>query len=58
MKVKVIYINIGFVSDNTVEYRRLASEVLGMLARIEGDNLTLDLAKSLIGMVTPYFDTL
>ena len=58
MKVKVIYINVGFVSDNTVEYRRLASEVLGMLARIEGDNLTLDLAKSLIGMVIPYFDTL
>ena len=45
----------GFISDPSVELRRVAGEVIGMLCRTEGDQFTLDLAKSLVGVVCILF---
>eukprot|EP01114_Cavostelium_apophysatum_P010616 TRINITY_DN2455_c0_g1_i2.p1 TRINITY_DN2455_c0_g1~~TRINITY_DN2455_c0_g1_i2.p1 ORF type:complete len:1928 (-),score=479.76 TRINITY_DN2455_c0_g1_i2:118-5901(-) len=38
----------AFIGDPTAELRRASGEALGMLARIEGDQLTSDLTKSTI----------
>lgn len=48
----------NFLSDSAVELRRAAGEALGFLARLEGDNFTSELVKSLIELIKKSKDPL